>query len=145
MAQAAGCHTVVDYTQPDWPAQVLAATGGEGVHVVYDAVGRDVFIPSLDCLRVRGLAVNYGTASGDVAGFELQRLHAKSLSVCRPTLRSFTATTAELRASAETFAAAVRRGDVPARVERRYALADVAQAHADLEARRTTGASVLLP
>ncbi|MFO1328504.1 MAG: quinone oxidoreductase [Rubrivivax sp.] len=145
VAQAAGCHQVLDYSQPGWVQQVLRLTDGEGVHVVYDAVGRDVFLPSLDALRVRGMAINYGTASGDVQAFDLQRLHARSHIVCRPTLRSFTATTAELRQSAATFAAAVRRGDVPARIERRYALADVRQAHADLQGRRTTGAALLLP
>lgn len=145
VAHAAGCHAVVDCSQQGWVDRVLAATGGEGVHVVYDGVGRDLFLPSLDCLRVRGMAINYGTASGDVEGFELQRLHARSLSVCRPTLRSFTASTEDLRASAATFAAAVCRGDLQPRVDRRYALADVAQAHADLQGRRTTGAAVLLP
>ena len=145
VAQAAGCHHVLDYQAPGWVDQVLQLTGGDGVHVVYDAVGRDAFLPSLQCLRVRGMAINYGTASGDVEAFDLQRLHARSHIVCRPTLRSFTATTAELRQSAATFAAAVQRGDVPARIERRYALADVQQAHADLQGRRTTGAALLLP
>lgn len=145
VARAAGCHHVIDLGQTDLVAAVARLTDGQGVHVVYDAVGRDVFVPSLDCLRVRGMAINYGTASGDVQAFDLQRLHARSLTVCRPTLRSFTATTAELRQSADTFAAAVRRGDVPAGIQRRYALADVQQAHADLEGRRTTGAALLVP
>lgn len=145
VALAAGCHHAIDYRAQDFVAAVLDLTGGEGVHVVYDAVGKDVFLPSLDCLRVRGLAVNYGTASGDVQAFDLQRLHAKSLSVCRPTLRSYTATSTELRQSAATFAAAVRRGDVPARIQRRYPLAEVQQAHAELEGRHSTGAALLIP
>lgn len=145
IAAANGCHHVIDYRNEDFVARVNALTGGEGVAVVYDAVGRDVFLPSLDCLRVRGMAINYGTASGDVQAFDLQRLHAKSHSVCRPTLRSFIATPDELRASASRFAAAVQRGDVPARVERRYPLRDAARAHADLESRQTTGAAILLP
>lgn len=145
VALAAGCHHVIDYRQDDFVRAVADLTQGQGVHVVYDAVGHDVFLPSLDCLRVRGMAINYGTASGDVQAFDLQRLHARSLIVCRPTLRSFTATPAELRLSATTFADAVRRGDVPASIQRRYALADVQQAHADLEGRRTTGAALLVP
>lgn len=145
VARGAGCHHVLDYSAPGWVEQVLQLTGGDGVHVVYDAVGRDVFLPSLDTLRVRGMAINYGTASGDVQAFDLQRLHARSLMVCRPTLRSFTATSDDLRQSACTFAAAVRRGDVPARIERRYALREVQQAHADLQGRRTTGAALLVP
>lgn len=145
VALQAGCHHVVDYRADNFVAAVNDLTGGQGVHVVYDAVGHDVFLPSLDCLRPRGMAINYGTASGDVQAFELQRLHAKSLVVCRPTLRSYTATTDELRQSAATFAAAVRAGHVTARVDRRYALADVARAHADLQGRRTTGAAILVP
>jgi NADPH2:quinone reductase len=145
VALQVGCHHVVNYRADDFVAAVNDLTGGLGVHVVYDAVGKDVFLPSLDCLRPRGMAINYGTASGDVEAFDLQRLHARSLVVCRPTLRSYTATTDDLRQSAATFAAAVCAGQVAARVDRRYALADAAQAHADLQGRRTTGASILVP
>ena len=144
-ALAHGCHHVIDYRNENMVEQVQAITGGQGVHVVYDAVGRDLFLPSLDCLRPRGLAINYGTASGDVEGFELQRLHAKSLIVCRPTLRTFTATREDLVMSSSTFAAAVRRGDVKAEVNRRYPLREAARAHAELESRQTVGAPVLLP
>ncbi|RYZ13171.1 MAG: quinone oxidoreductase [Comamonadaceae bacterium] len=145
VALESGCHHVVDYRQQDFAAVVNELTRGEGVAVVYDAVGRDAFLPSLDCLRVRGMAINFGTASGDVEAFDLQRLHAKSHSVCRPTLRSFISTPEALRQSAATFAAAVRRGDVPARVARTYALRDAERAHADLESRQTTGAAILVP
>ncbi|MFC3678441.1 quinone oxidoreductase family protein [Ferrovibrio xuzhouensis] len=145
VAQDAGCHHVINYRAERFEERVLDLTAGEGVHVVYDAVGKDVFLPSLKCLRVRGMAINYGTASGDVEAFNLQILHAKSHSICRPTLRSFTITTEELRTSAETYAAAVRRGDVKADINRRYKLADVRQAHIDLESRKTVGAAVLLP
>ncbi len=145
VAKACGCHHTINYRTEDFVQRVREITNGEGVHVVYDAVGRDVFLPSLDCLRPRGMAINYGTASGDVEAFDLQLLHAKSLIVCRPTLRSFTATSEELRTSAETYAAAVRRGDVRAVVNHRYSLRDVRQAHADLEGRRTTGAAILIP
>ena len=140
-----GCHHVVDYGCEDFVARVREITEGEGVAVVYDAVGRDVFVRSLDCLRVRGIAINYGTASGDVEAFDLQRLHAKSLTVCRPTLRSFTATPADLRQSAETYAAAVRHGAVQPEVDRSYALREVQRAHAELEGRKTTGAAILVP
>lgn len=143
IAKACGCHYAINYRTEDFVQRVNEITHGEGVHVVYDAVGRDVFLPSLDCLRPRGMVINYGTASGDVEAFDLQLLHAKSLSVCRPTLRSFTATSEELRMSAETYAAAIRRGDVQATVQHRYPLEDVAQAHADLEGRKTTGAVIL--
>lgn len=140
-----GCHHVINYREEDFVARVREITEGEGVAVVYDAVGRDVFLPSLDCLRPRGMAINYGTASGDVQAFDLQRLHAQSLTVCRPTLRSFTSTPEALRQSAETYAEAVRRGAVQPEVDRSYALRDVQRAHTELESRQTTGAAILVP
>ncbi len=145
VARAHGCHHVVDYREAGWPDAVLALTQGQGVAVVYDAVGKDVFVDSLACLRTRGMAISYGTASGNVEGFALQRLHAKSLSVCRPTLRSFIATPQELQAAAARFTQALAQGAVRLAVSRRYALADVRQAHADLQARVTTGAAILVP
>jgi NADPH2:quinone reductase len=145
VALAHGCHHVIDYRAEDFVARTLALTGGAGVSVVYDAVGRDVFVPSLQCLRPRGLAVNYGTASGDVEGFDLQLLHAKSLSVCRPTLKTFVADPLELQQAAHAFFDAVRRGDVRLDACQRFAFDDVRQAHAALEGRATTGATVLIP
>lgn len=145
VALAHGCHHVVDYRREDFVARTLALTGGQGVAVVFDAVGKDVFVPSLGCLRTLGMAINYGTASGDVEGLDLQLLHAKSLSVCRPTLRSFIADPADLQRSAAAFFAAVADGQVRLEVGSRYALADVRQAHRDLEGRATTGAPVLVP
>jgi len=145
VALANGCHHVIDYRREDFVARTLELTDGAGVHVVYDAVGKDVFVPSLRCLRTRGLAVNYGTASGDVEGFDLQLLHARSLSVCRPTLRSFVAEPEALRASAATFFDAVRTGPVKLEVGQRFPLDQVRQAHEALEGRATTGATVLIP
>lgn len=145
VARADGCHHVIDYRRENFVAQTLSFTGDAGVHVVYDAVGKDVFVPSLDCLRPRGLAVNYGTASGDVEGFDLQRLHARSLSVCRPTLRSWVAEPRELREAGAAFFEAIRTGDVALEVGHRYALADVRRAHVELESRATIGATVLIP
>jgi NADPH2:quinone reductase len=144
-ALAHGCHHVINYKREDFVKRVGEITNGEGVAVIYDAVGRDVFFPSLDCLCNRGTIISYGTASGDLEGLDLQRLHAKSLTVCRPTLKSFIATTAELRLSAGTFAAAVQSGAVKPEVGRRYPLDEVARAHSELEGRQTTGAPILLP
>lgn len=145
VAAAHGCHRVIDYRREDFVARTLEFTGGAGVSVVYDAVGKDVFLPSLQCLRPRGLAINYGTASGDVEAFDLQILHARSLSVCRPTLRSFVADPVELRASAQAFFEVVRDGHVRLGIGQRYPLAEVRRAHRDLESRATTGAPVLIP
>lgn len=144
-ARSAGCHHVINYRTENFAKKVLELTGDEGVHVVYDAVGKDVFLPSLECLRTRGIAINYGTASGDVESFDLQILHHKSHSICRPTLRSFTATTEDLRMSAGVYAAAITKGAVKAEVNRRYKLSDIQQAHKDLESRTTTGAAIIIP
>lgn len=140
-----GCHHCIDYRKDDFVARTLELTAGQGVHVVYDAVGKDVFVPSLQCLRPLGLAVNYGTASGDVEGLDLHLLHAKSLSVCRPTLRTFIAETADMRRGAAALFDAVRAGHVVLQAGESYPLADVQRAHRDLEERRTTGATVLTP
>ncbi len=140
-----GCHHVIDYREENFSERVMEITRGAGVAVVYDAVGKDVFFSSLDCLAPLGMAINYGTASGDVQGLDLQRLHSKSLTVCRPTLRSFVSTAEALRQSADTFAAAVRTGKVRAQVSHRYRLDDVQTAHIALESRLTTGAAILIP
>lgn len=140
-----GCHHVIDYRNEDFVARTLEITGGKGVPVVYDAVGKDVFVPSLQCLRPLGTAINYGTASGDVEGLDLQLLHAKSLSVCRPTLRTFIAETADMLDVARSLFEAVRAGHVRLEVGPRYPLAEARRAHEDLENRRTTGAVVLIP
>jgi len=145
VARAHGCHHVIDYRAEDFVTRTRELTEGRGVGVVYDAVGKAVFEGSLDCLRPMGLLVSYGTASGDVGMFDLQRLHAKSLSVCRPTLRTFITDPADLRRGAERLFAAARAGDVRLAVDRRYALSDVRRAHEDLEGRKTTGAAVLVP
>ena len=145
IATAHGCHHVIDYRREDFVARTLEVTGGQGVAVVYDAVGKDVFVPSLDCLRPLGMAINYGTASGDVEGFDLQRLHAKSLSVSRPTLRTFIAGPGDLQRGAAALFDVARSGQVRLEVNRRYPLAEVRRAHEELESRSTTGAAVLVP
>lgn len=145
VALAHGCHHVIDYRSEDWVARIQEITQGQGVAVVYDAVGKDVFLPSLDCLQPMGMAINYGTASGDVEAFDLQRLHAKSLIVSRPTLRTFISRPEDLRRGAATLMQAVQQGQLKLQVNHRYALADVRQAHADIEGRATVGAVVLVP
>lgn len=145
IALAHGCHHVIDYRAQDFVAQTLEITAGKGVAVVYDAVGKDVFVPSLQCLRPLGIAINYGTASGDVEGFDLQRLHAKSLSVSRPTLRTYIADPADLQRGAAALFDAVASGMLRLEVNRRYALHDVRRAHEELESRATNGAAILVP
>jgi NADPH2:quinone reductase len=145
VARANGCHHVIDYRGEDFVARTLEITDGRGVAVVYDAVGKDVFVPSLECLRPLGMAINYGTASGDVEGFDLQRLHARSLSVSRPTLRTFIAEAGDLQRGAQALFDVVRQGGLRLEVDRRYSLSEVRRAHDDLENRRTTGAAILVP
>lgn len=141
-----GAVHAINYRREDFVATVKDITGGRGVKVVYDSVGLDTFEKSLDVLQPFGLLANFGNASGKAPPVELGVLAAKgSLYVTRPTLFTHLATRAATQAMADDLFAVVASGAVKVPVERRYALADVAQAHRDLEARLTTGCSVLLP
>ncbi len=137
-------HAIV-YTRDDFAEKVMEITGGRGVPVVYDSVGRDTFMGSLDCLSPMGHAINYGTASGQVEPFPLQNLHKKSLTVTRPTLATYIASREDLEKASDTVFGVLRDGTVKVDISRRYALADTAQAHADLESRNTTGTMILEP
>ena len=137
-------HAIV-YTRDDFAGKVMEITGGRGVPVVYDSVGRDTFMGSLDCLSPMGHAINYGTASGQVELFPLQNLHKKSLTVTRPTLATYIASREDLEKASDTVFGVLRDGTVKVDISRRYALADTARAHADLESRNTTGAMILEP
>ena len=137
-------HAIV-YTRDDFAGKVMEITGGRGVPVVYDSVGRDTFMGSLDCLSPMGHAINYGTASGQVEPFPLQNLHKKSLTVTRPTLATYIASREDLEKASDTVFGVLRDGTVKVDISRRYALADTVQAHADLESRNTTGAMILEP
>lgn len=133
-------------TQDDWVAQVKSITGGRGVNVVYDSVGKDTFMSSLDCLQARGLMVTFGNASGPVppvSPFELSR--RGSLFLTRPTLFHYISTRRELKKAAQELFDVVARGIVKVHIGQTYALRDAAEAHRDLEARKTTGSTVLLP
>ncbi len=145
-ALVAGCHHAINYRTQDFVAQVRAVTGGRGVDVVYDAVGKDTFLGSLDCLRPLGMMVSYGNASGKAPAFEPLLLSEKgSLFLTRPTLAHYTARREDLLQSADELFEVLREGVVKAEIGQTYALRDAAQAHRDLEARRTVGATVLLP
>ena len=146
LAKKNGCKHVLVRGRDDVAASVKKLTRGVGAQVVYDAVGKDTFFESLDCLRKRGLMVSYGSASGPVAPFSPAELVKRgSLYVTRPTLFDYTADRADLESLARETFAAVKKKWVKVRIHQRYKLADAAQAHRDLESRRTTGASVLLP
>jgi NADPH2:quinone reductase len=146
LAKAHGCDHVINYSTENFVARVREITGGEGVPVVYDGVGKDTFMGSLDSLRPLGMLVTYGNASGPVPPLDLLLLSQKgSLFVTRPTIASYTAKRADLEALGAELFEVVASGKVKIEVHQRYALKDAAQAHADLEARKTTGSTVLLP
>ena len=146
LARAHGCDHVIDYTAENFTQRVRDITGGEGVPVVYDGVGKDTFMGSLDCLRPMGMMVSYGNASGPVPPVDLILLSQKgSLFITRPTLMTYTAKRADLAALGAELFERVASGQVRIEVNQRYALRDAAQAHRDLEARKTTGSTILLP
>jgi NADPH2:quinone reductase len=146
LARAHGCDHPLLYRDGDWVAQVREITGGTGVAAVYDSVGRDTFMKSFDCLQPLGILVSFGQASGPVAPFDPGILAAKgSLYLTRPTLMSYTARREELLATAAELFDVVTSGAVKVEVNQIYPLREAAQAHCDLEARRTTGSTLLLP
>ncbi|MBI1775626.1 MAG: quinone oxidoreductase [Proteobacteria bacterium] len=146
LAKKHGCHHPIVTQSENFVLRVKAITKGKGVPVVYDGTGKDTFMASLDCLAPLGVMVSYGNASGPVAPFPLAILSQKgSLFVTRPTLMTYTASREDLVKSARDLFAVVKKGAVKIRVNQTYPLKDAAQAHRDLEARKTTGSTVLLP
>jgi NADPH:quinone reductase len=146
LARSAGADEVIVYTRQDFEAEVKRLTEGKGVDVVYDSVGKDTFAKSLNCLRPRGMLVLFGQASGAVPPFDPQILNAKGcLYLTRPRLDVYIESREELEARAGDVLGWIASGKLKLRVEHTYALADAAQAHTDLNARKTTGKVVLLP
>jgi NADPH:quinone reductase len=146
LARDNGAAFTINYRSDDFAARVKEITGGKGVKVVYDSIGKDTWEKSLDCLRPLGLMVSFGNASGVVPPFAPGILGAKgSLYVTRQTLATHIATREAMQAMADDLFAAVQGGQVKIHIEQRYPLADAAQAHRDLEARKTTGSTILIP
>jgi NADPH2:quinone reductase len=146
LAKKAGCAHVINYSTENFTQRVKEITGGKGVPVVYDSVGKSTWEGSLDCLQPRGMMVSFGNASGAVAPVAIGILATKgSLYLTRPTLLHYTATRADLEASAKSLFDVVSSGKVKIEVTGTYKLADAAQAHRDLEGRKTTGSIILEP
>ncbi len=146
LAQEHGCDYPIVYTREDFVARVREITKGEGVPVVYDSVGQATFQRSLDCLQPLGSMVSFGQASGPVPPLDIGILAQKgSLYLTRPTLATYVARREDLLRGAEELFEVVRRGIVRIEIRQRYPLREAAQAHRDLEARRTAGSTVLLP
>jgi NADPH2:quinone reductase len=145
LARANGCHHPIVYTRENFTERVRAITGGAGVPVVYDSVGKDTFLGSLDCLRPLGLMVSYGNASGAVPPFSVGLLAQKgSLFLTRPVLMAYTAKREDLLASARALFEVVESGAVKIKLDRTWPLEDAASAHRELEGRRTTGSTVFI-
>lgn len=146
LAKANGAAHVINYRSEDFASRVKQITGGKGVKVVYDSVGKDTWDGSLDCLRPFGLMASFGNSSGPVAPFAPAMLAAKgSIYVTRQTLFTHMSTLEATQQMADDLFAVVAAGDVKIHIAQRYPLADVVQAHRDLEARKTTGCTILLP
>jgi NADPH2:quinone reductase len=146
LAKAHGAAHVINYNTEDVVQRVLDITKGQKVPVVYDSVGKDTFTRSLDCLRPLGLMVSFGNSSGPVPPFSLGELASRgSLSIIRPSLGSYASTRAELESMSADLFQMVTSGKVKIEINQRYPLADAAKAHIALEARRTTGKTILLP
>ena len=146
LAKANGCaHTIV-YTRENFVERVKEITGGKGVPVVYDSIGKDTFPASLDCLKPRGLFVSFGSSSGPIAAFDIGLLVQKgSLFATRPSIAGYAVTRQDLLRMADEMFALVKAGKIVSEARQTYALKDATQAHRDLEARKTTGATLLLP
>src|ERR671933_1091382 len=146
LARDAGADEVIVYTEQDFVEETRRITGGEGVHVVYDSVGKSTFDGSLDCLRSRGYMVLFGASSGPVPPVDLQILNQKGgLFVTRPSLAQYTATREELLWRAESILSWIGNNTLEVRIGGTYSLSDAAQAHRDLEGRKTTGKLLLIP
>ena len=146
LAKAHGCAHVINYNTENFTARVKEITAGKGVSVVYDSIGKDTFIGSLDCLAPLGMMVSFGNASGPVPPFGLSELASRgSLFITRPSLMTHIARRENLEAMAKSLFGVVSSGEVKIEINQRYNLADVQQAHSELESRKTTGSSILLP
>ena len=146
LAKSYGCDECIIYTEEDFVARTRELTDGKGVNVVYDSIGKDTFDGSLDCLAPRGTMVSFGNATGPVEPLNIATLAAKgSLKVTRPTLFAYVTERPLLESMCEDLFNRVLSGQVKIEVNQTYSLADVAQAHIDLESRKTTGSTVLLP
>ncbi|WP_151636016.1 quinone oxidoreductase family protein [Noviherbaspirillum aerium] len=146
LAKAHGCTHTINYNTENFVERVKEITNGKGVPVVYDSIGKDTFIGSLDCLAPLGMMVSFGSASGPVPPFGLQELASRgSLFITRPTLFSYSAKREDLENMAAELFAMVDTHKIKIDINQRYALKDVAQAHRDLESRKTTGSTILLP
>ena len=145
VACAHGYDAVINYLSEDFVARTLQETEGKGADVIYDGVGKMTFLKSLECVRARGMVISYGTASGNVGDFDLQRLHSKSIIVTRPTLRSWIADPDEAAMASNALFEVLSGGKIQTPLGAQFPLAQAAEAHRHLESRNATAPIVLIP
>jgi len=146
LAKSFGCDHVILYREEDFVKRVKEITNGKGVPVAYDAVGKDTFMKTLDCVSPRGMAVTFGNASGSIPPLDLSLLSSKgSLKVTRPTLMTYALNRSLLEPMSVDLFDRVMKGQIKIEIKQKYALADAVQAHRDLEGRKTTGTTILIP
>jgi NADPH2:quinone reductase len=146
LARANGCAHVIDTMEESFVERVEEITKGRGVPVVYDSIGKDTFFDSLNCLSPLGMMISFGSSSGPVPEFSLTELSSRgSLFITRPSLMHYTAVRSDLDMMAAELFSMIERKKINVQINQRYALADVAKAHQDLERRKTTGSSILIP
>ena len=146
LAKANGCTHVINYNTENFVDRVREITEGKGVPVVYDSIGKDTFKSSLDCISPLGMLVSFGSASGPVPEFSLNELASRgSLFITRPSLMTYTAKRSDLEQMAAQLFSMIESGKIKVDIRQKYPLSAVAQAHRDLEARKTTGSSILIP
>jgi NADPH2:quinone reductase len=146
LAKACGCVHTINYNKVNFVERVKEITNGKGVPVVYDSIGKDTFRESLDCLSPLGMMVSFGSTSGQVPPFDLNELASRnSLFITRPVIFNYTAKRDDLDLMASELFGMLESRKIKVEINQRYALQDVAQAHRDLESRKTTGSSILIP
>lgn len=146
IAKKKGCDFVINYSKEDFPKKVLELTKGKGVPVVYDGVGKNTFEGSIECLKMRGMIVSFGNSSGPVANIDVKKMiQPKSLYFTRPTMFHYLATKNELKEGADKLFEKIKLGKIKIDIFKKYKLEDVVQAHEDLEARKITGPSIIVP
>jgi len=146
IAKKNGCDFVINYSKEDFPKRVMEITKGKGIPVVYDGVGKNTFAGSIECLKIRGIMISFGNASGPVANIDVRKMiQPKGLYFTRPVMGQYLGTKDEIREGADKLFEKVRLGQVKIEIFKKYKLEDVVQAHKDLEARKIIGPAIIIP
>ena len=146
IAKKNGCDFAINYSKDDFAKKVLEITKGKGVHVVYDGVGKNTFNGSIECLKIRGMMVSFGNASGPVLNIDvIKMIHPKGLYFTRPVMGQYLGTKNEINEGANELFKKIKYGQIKIKIFKKYKLEDVVQAHKDLESRKITGPAIIVP